>query len=321
MGKSLDTYEIDRKLQKRLNREVKIWTALRHRNIAPLLGFNLSGEVCLISSWFTNGNIAAHLEANPDADRLELIRQIAAGVAYLHGRNPIVVHGDLKPTADPQLLQDNVLIDDNGIAKLIDFGLSKAVEIEQGATALSSTSLRDVGNLSETVNRSDVGEIFTGDVPFKSNSDRTLYHARFNGEQPMVNEADYPALKNTNLVGVLRSCWKIDPVQRPMMSVVAQRLDPPHHRLESTEEPDLPEPPLPTRPFMNPTSPNFSPKLPHYNPTSPRYSTTSLHYSTTSPHFTPASPDCSPTPTNCSPTSPLYTPASPRYTPESPLWL
>lgn len=38
------------------------------------------------------------------------------------------------------------MIDVDGVAKLIDFGLSKAVEVEQGVTAVSSTSLRDAGN-------------------------------------------------------------------------------------------------------------------------------------------------------------------------------
>ncbi|KAG8947634.1 hypothetical protein FRC04_010568 [Tulasnella sp. 424] len=247
MCKSLDTYQIDRKLQKRLNREVKIWMTLQHPNIAPLLGFSLSGEVCIISAWFTNGNIATHLEANPDADRMKLIRQVAAGVAYLHGRSPAIVHGDLKP--------DNVLIDVDGVAKLIDFGLSKAVEVEQGVTAVSSTSLRDAGNarwiapellLEEDTSRScntdifsfgDLREILTGDVPFKGKKDQALYLARYNGAQPICVEADYPDLQVSGLKEVLQSCWKVKPAERPAMWVVVQRLDPPPPQLGSIMEP------------------------------------------------------------------------------------
>jgi serine/threonine protein kinase len=39
---------------------------------------------------------------------------IAQGMAYLHGRHPCVVHGDLKP--------DNVMLSDTLHVKIIDFG-------------------------------------------------------------------------------------------------------------------------------------------------------------------------------------------------------
>ncbi|KAG8962420.1 hypothetical protein FRC00_009560 [Tulasnella sp. 408] len=106
ISRTLSAYDVDAKLQRasrcsvytgRFNREVKIWAALQHPNIAPLLGFNLSGEVSIISPWYINGNVAAYLENNPNLEKLDLIRQVAAGVSYLHGRNPVIVHGDIKP--------------------------------------------------------------------------------------------------------------------------------------------------------------------------------------------------------------------------------
>lgn len=69
MAPSLDPHQIDCKLHKRLTRETKIWTALQHPNVAPMLGFNLEGEVAIISPWFVNGNISDYLQVNPDADR------------------------------------------------------------------------------------------------------------------------------------------------------------------------------------------------------------------------------------------------------------
>lgn len=39
-----------------------------------MLGFNLEGEVAIISPWFVNGNISDYLQVNPDADRTWLVR-------------------------------------------------------------------------------------------------------------------------------------------------------------------------------------------------------------------------------------------------------
>ncbi|KAG8992577.1 hypothetical protein FRB90_000963 [Tulasnella sp. 427] len=137
MPDNLGALEIAERLLKRLNKEIRIWMALRHPNIAPLIGFTFSGEVCVISPWFSNGNVAEYLQRNPGADRLRLIQQVASGVAYLHGRKPVVVHGDLK--------HDNVLIDRDGNPRIIDFGLSKAVEEEPGLAALKAhPELKDV---------------------------------------------------------------------------------------------------------------------------------------------------------------------------------
>lgn len=60
--------------RQRLNKEIRIWMALRHPNIAPLIGFTFSGEVCVISPWFSNGNVGEYLQRNPDTDRLRLVR-------------------------------------------------------------------------------------------------------------------------------------------------------------------------------------------------------------------------------------------------------
>lgn len=160
------------------------------------------------------------------------------GVSYLHGLVPWVVHGDLKP--------DNVLIDVDGVPRLIDFGLSKAIEAEQGVGAVTSSSLRDAGHArwiapelfaDERASRSrstDVYSfgcvvlfIFTGVAPFKGHSDRTVSYARYRGDQPMNNITDYPNLQTeTDLLKLLRDCWSKDSDKRPTMSAVVQRLGP-----------------------------------------------------------------------------------------------
>ncbi|KIO21281.1 hypothetical protein M407DRAFT_10473 [Tulasnella calospora MUT 4182] len=99
--------------------------------ISRSVGFNadvgtLIEEVWVTSLWVTNGNIAGYLEA-----KLK-VRQVATAVAYLHGRYPVIVHAN---DICINLLKDIALIDPGGILKLIDLGLSKAVDAKEESQA------------------------------------------------------------------------------------------------------------------------------------------------------------------------------------------
>ena len=58
---------------------------------------------------------------------LAWLRDIANGLAYLHSQKPPIIHGDLK--------LDNILLDDEGGARLTDFGQSRRIEDRYIATA------------------------------------------------------------------------------------------------------------------------------------------------------------------------------------------
>ena len=64
--------------------------------------------------------------------RLEIIRGVAKGVAYLHGLNEEVIHKDLKPS--------NILLDDNWRPKVADFGTAKLFVVDQTDPTLVQTA-------------------------------------------------------------------------------------------------------------------------------------------------------------------------------------
>ncbi|KAF9262819.1 kinase-like protein, partial [Marasmius fiardii PR-910] len=79
--------------------EALIWTQLSHPNVLQLIGVNTNlfkTDFCLISPWMVNNDIITFLKRKPEHNRLRSIREIAAGLEYLHSRSPTVVHGDIK---------------------------------------------------------------------------------------------------------------------------------------------------------------------------------------------------------------------------------
>ncbi|KAG8946164.1 hypothetical protein FRC04_012019 [Tulasnella sp. 424] len=120
----------------RLARELKIWAKVKHPNILGLIGYYLSEnyEVAqLVSPFMVNGNVLKYIaELRPDTTkRLDFVRDITAGMGYLHSRDPPICHGDLKPA--------NVLIDDSTHAVLCDFGLASIADEAYTSSGLTTS--------------------------------------------------------------------------------------------------------------------------------------------------------------------------------------
>jgi eukaryotic-like serine/threonine-protein kinase len=103
-------------------RERQILAALRHPHIARLLD---GGETDDGMLWFAmeriEGRAIDRYCAEQGAqlnERLKLFEQVCGAVAFAHAR--LLVHRDIKPS--------NILIDSDGSAKLVDFGIAHALD-------------------------------------------------------------------------------------------------------------------------------------------------------------------------------------------------
>lgn len=114
--------------RERFVREGRILGELTHGNVGRLLdaGVLPGGQLYLALEYIAGMRIDIWCDQHRLAirARVRLFLQVCEAVAHAHAH--LVVHRDLKPS--------NILVSDDGIVKLLDFGIAKLVEDEQGTT-------------------------------------------------------------------------------------------------------------------------------------------------------------------------------------------
>jgi serine/threonine protein kinase/Tol biopolymer transport system component len=126
-----EAFSRDTQRMARFEREAKLLASLNHPNIAAIYGIEESGPVrALVMELVEGPTLAERIAAGviPLDEALPIARQVAEAVEYAHENN--VIHRDLKPA--------NIKVTDEGVVKVLDFGLAKAMSDE--------SAVEDIGN-------------------------------------------------------------------------------------------------------------------------------------------------------------------------------
>ncbi|KAF8680700.1 hypothetical protein AX14_004496 [Amanita brunnescens Koide BX004] len=221
------------RLKSKVIREASILAKLNHPHITPFYGisfdFDKADSPCLVYPFYASGDLMSYLKETPQASRLELICQVASGLAYLHGLNPPVIHGDIKGS--------NVLINDNGRACLSDFGLGRLMEVSGFTTKQVGGTCRwmayeliydDDEEPTQQSRETDMWafgmtilEVFTGKAPFS----HLTYDASVIFYIVKDRKPRQPTEIKDELWSFLCRCWRQDPRERPTMPIAAFFLD------------------------------------------------------------------------------------------------
>jgi eukaryotic-like serine/threonine-protein kinase len=164
----------DAKFLENFRKESHAAASLSHPNIVNVYDVGKEGNINFIVMELVTGQPLSELikeEAPMDYKRVvELTRQIAAGLSVAHKHN--IIHRDVKP--------HNILITEDGVAKITDFGIAKAVKtttiVDQTAEAIMgsvhyfSPEQARGGYVDEKSDIYSLGivmyEMLTGQVPF-----------------------------------------------------------------------------------------------------------------------------------------------------------
>jgi eukaryotic-like serine/threonine-protein kinase len=133
--KVLRTVE-DAEARRRFARELRMMQEIDHPNVVPVIE---SGEDAEGRPWYAmplaQGSLADALPefSNDDARIVDVMRQIGAGLRYLHEREDPIFHRDLTPM--------NVLRTSAGDWAISDFGLAREAERRTGSLTTTNANL------------------------------------------------------------------------------------------------------------------------------------------------------------------------------------
>lgn len=168
-------YAQDREFVERFQREARAAASLQHHNVVSIYDRGQFADTYYIAMEYLEGRSLKELitkEAPLKVDRaLNLARQILAALSYSHQNG--IIHRDVKP--------QNVIVDDDDRAKVMDFGIARAAgsEITEVGSILGTAQYlspeqaqgRPVSDASDIYSVGVVlYEMLTGCVPFDGES-------------------------------------------------------------------------------------------------------------------------------------------------------
>ena len=211
---------------KRFEREARAAAALNHPHIATLFAFERDGSRTFIAMELVSGeSLRERMKRGPlpVAEALAIARDVAGALALAHRRG--ISHRDVKP--------ENLMFDEDGLVKLMDFGLARATHLSR--MTMTGSSLGTAAYMPPESVRGGAGapgdvfalgvmlhEMLVGELPFSGDSPLALLYTIAN-EDPKPLRAARPEVPDA-VEALVRRMLEKDPDARPDAAAVAREL-------------------------------------------------------------------------------------------------
>jgi eukaryotic-like serine/threonine-protein kinase len=241
--KLLDPVHGGTEIGERFGREGRTAARLAHPNIVQVYDageaeFNGRETPYIVMEYVPGGDLKALIDRRgrlPGPQITRLGEEVCAGLAHAHERG--IIHRDIKP--------HNILLDENGRAKLTDFGIARALDTTQatrtgfflGTAQYSSpeqlqgqwvTPKSDIYSFGTTLYQAAAGELpFVGQTPLEIASQ----HVSKSPTPPRSRGAEVSG----NLEALILSCLAKEPDDRPTADELRSQLDAQIHNAAATQ--------------------------------------------------------------------------------------
>ena len=200
----------------------------------------------LILPYCQNGSAFKYVSSNtpmPEEEAWKVLHDVAAGLAYLHGKIPPIIHQDIKP--------DNILISDEGRYMITDFGISARIRstlnrktAEMSGGTLAYMGPERFGQNPQPIMASDIWslgammyELMTGNPPYGNH-----------GGMLQKNGADIPLVEgeySQRLKDLIYRCVALNTWDRPTAEQIERETNA-YLLGVTTPEPEVETPPVTT---------------------------------------------------------------------------
>ncbi|KAI9396742.1 hypothetical protein POPTR_004G179514v4 [Populus trichocarpa] len=223
--KILKPERVNSDLQKEFAQEVYIMRKVRHKNVVQFIGAcTKPPSLCIVTEFMHGGSVYDYLHKQRGVFKLPNLLKVAIdvskGMDYLHQNN--IIHRDLKGA--------NLLMDENEVVKVADFGVAR-VKAQTGIMTAETGTYRwmapEVIEHKPYDHKADVfsfgivlWELLTGKIPYE-------YLTPLQAAVGVVQKGLRPTIpKNTQpkLAELLEKCWQQDPALRPDFSEIIEIL-------------------------------------------------------------------------------------------------
>ncbi|XVF59855.1 hypothetical protein PTKIN_Ptkin07bG0309200 [Pterospermum kingtungense] len=219
--KILKPERVTEEMLREFSQEVYIMRKIRHKNVVQFIGAcTRAPNLCIVTEFMAGGSLYDYLHKQRGVFKLPSLLKVAIdvskGMNYLHQNN--IIHRDLKTA--------NLLMDENQVVKVADFGVAR-VQSQSGVMTAETGTYRwmapEVIEHKPYDHKADVfsfgialWELLTGELPYALLTPlQAAVGVVQKGLRPTIPKHTHPRLGE-----LLERCWQQDPTQRPNFSEI-----------------------------------------------------------------------------------------------------